>query len=258
VSDWDPEQYERFAAERAAPFFDLLGLIERVHSPRVVDLGCGTGELTAQAHVRLGARETTGVDNSSTMLSRARDVRVDGVSFHHGDIASFTGDGSFDVVLSNAALQWVSDHAAVLARWSRALSDRGQLAVQLPANSDHPSHVVAAELATESPFIEAFDGEPPPDPTARVLAPEAYAEILEVLGFSRQHVRLQVYPHHLASSADVVEWVKGTSLTRIKSRLTPELYENFISRYRDRLLARIGDRRPYFYAFKRTLFWARR
>ena len=185
MNDWDPEQYERFAAERAAPFFDLLGLIEPVNSPRVVDLGCGTGELTAQAHVRLGARETTGVDNSSTMLSRARDVRVDGVSFQHGDIASFTGDGSFDVVLSNAALQWVSDHAAVLARWSRALSDRGQLAVQLPANSDHPSHVVAAELATESPFIEAFDGEPPPDPTARVLAPEAYAEILEVLGFSR-------------------------------------------------------------------------
>jgi len=258
VSEWDPAQYERFAAERAAPFFDLLDLIEPRESPRVVDLGCGTGELTVEAHRRLGARVTIGIDNSSTMLGRAHDLRVDGVTFRAGDIASFTGEGSFDLVLSNAALQWLPDHTAALTRWSRALCDRGQLAVQLPANADHPSHVVAAELASESPFVDAFDGEPPPDPTARVLAPETYAEILEGLGFNRQHVRLQVYPHRLASSADVVEWVKGTSLTRIKARLSPELYELFVDRYRDRLLARIGTRQPYLYTFKRILFWAHR
>jgi trans-aconitate 2-methyltransferase len=194
MSQWDPGQYERFAAERAAPFFDLLGLIEPSDAPRMVDLGCGTGELTAQAHRQLGARETIGIDNSSTMLARANDLHVDGVAFEHGDVTTFTGDGSFDVVLSNAALQWLPDHRAVLGRWARALRDQGQLAVQLPSNADHCSHVVAAELANESPFVDAFDGEPPPDPLPLVLAPETYAEILEDLGFSRQHVRLQVYP----------------------------------------------------------------
>jgi trans-aconitate 2-methyltransferase len=145
VSQWNPDQYQRFASERAAPFFDLLGLLQPLDSPRVVDLGCGTGELTAQAHQRLGARGTLGIDNSPTMLSRAHALHVDGLAFEHGDIAEFTGAAAFDVVLSNAALQWVSDHPAVLARWSRALSDRGQLAVQLPANSDHPSHLIAVE-----------------------------------------------------------------------------------------------------------------
>ena len=258
VSQWDPGQYERFAAERAAPFFDLLQLIEPVEAPRVVDLGCGTGALTVHAQRKLGARETIGVDNSSAMLARALDLHADGVTFHHGDITSFVGDGSFDIVLSNAALQWLPDHEAVLARWADALSDEGQLAVQLPANADHPSHIVAAELANESPFVEAFHGDPPPDPTSRVLAPETYAEILDSLGFGRQHVRLQVYPHHLESSADVVEWVKGTSLTRIKSRLSPALYDEFVGRYTERLVARIGDKHPYLYTFKRILFWARR
>jgi len=258
MSQWNPDQYERFASERAAPFFDLLRLVDPINAPHVVDLGCGTGELTAQAHQRLGARETTGIDNSPTMLSRAHALRVEGVTFRDGDIATFTGDATFDVVLSNAALQWVPDHPAVLARWSRALTDTGQLAVQLPANSDHPSHRIAVDVASESPFAEAFGGDPPPDPTSRVLAPEVYAEILEELGFARQHVRLQVYPHHLASSADVVEWVKGTSLTRIESRLAPDLYQHFLDRYRTRLLAHIGDKQPYFYAFKRILFWGHR
>ena len=258
MSQWDPGQYERFAKERSAPFFDLLRLIEPLEAPRVVDLGCGTGELTVHAHRQLGARETIGIDNSSTMLARAHDLPVDGVTFRHGDIASLAAENAFDIVLSNAALQWLPDHAAALERWSRALGDGGQLAVQLPANADHPSHVVAAQLTTESPFIEAFGGNPPPDPTSRVLAPETYAEILDGLGFSRQHVRLQVYPHHLGSSADVVEWVKGTSLTRVKARLTPELYDHFVERYRERLIARIGDHHPYLYTFKRILFWARR
>ncbi|MEO8692922.1 MAG: methyltransferase domain-containing protein [Acidimicrobiales bacterium] len=256
MSQWDPGQYERFAAERSAPFFDLLRLIEPLDTPRVVDLGCGTGALTVQSHRQLGARETIGIDNSSTMLARAHDLHVDGVTFRHGDITSFADEGSFDVVLSNAALQWLPDHAAVLARWTRALRPDGQLAVQLPSNADHPSHFVADALAHESPFIEAFDGDPPPDPTARVLAPEAYAEILDSLGFSRQHVRLQVYPHHLDSTADVVEWVKGTSLTRVKARLSPALYDEFVDRYRARLIAVIGDRQPYLYTFKRILFWA--
>ena len=68
----------------------------------------------------------------------------------------------------------------------------------------------------------------------------------------------EVYGHHLASTADVVEWVKGTSLTRFKERLSPDLYEEFVDRYRQRLVAVLGDHRPFFYPFKRILFWARR
>jgi trans-aconitate 2-methyltransferase len=90
-----------------------------------------------------------------------------------------------------------------------------------------------------------------------VLAPEQYAILLTHLGAVRQHVRLQVYGHVLARSSDVVEWVKGTSLTRFVDVLPGELREPFVAAYRTRLLDTIGDVAPYFYPFKRIMFWAR-
>ena len=253
---WDPDQYHRFRSEREAPFDDLLALLDPAAGGRVVDLGCGTGELTVRLHGRLGAGETMGVDRSAAMLERARHVAVRGVRFELGDIGAFGDVGAWDVVAANASLHWVPDHPAALARWARALRPGGQLAVQVPANADHPAHLVAAEVAAE--FAPAFGGDPPPDPVRNVLAPERYAELLDALGFADQHVRLQVYGHRLASTDDVVEWVKGTNLTRFRARLDEVAYERFLAAYRARLLARLGDHRPYFYAFKRILLWARR
>ena len=255
---WDPDQYHRFRAERSAPFFDLLGLIDARDAPRVVDLGCGTGELTAEAHRVLAASETLGIDRSPAMLEEARALTVDGLRFEAGDIASFQPSAPFDMVISNAALQWVPDHPAVLARWRAALGANGQLAVQMPTNADHPSHRVAGDVAREQPFLDAFAGAPPADPVLAVAKPEEYAQLLDDLGFAEQHVRLQVYPHRLGSTADVVEWVKGTSLTRFRDRLSPDVFDAFVARYRERLLEELGDRSPYLYTFKRILFWARR
>jgi trans-aconitate 2-methyltransferase len=99
--------------------------------------------------------------------------------------------------------------------------------------------------------------EPPPTGLNRVFAPETYAELLDELGFTEQHVRLQVYGHRLASTAAVVEWTKGTALLRFERLLPPDLFESFLDRYRQRLVEVLGDRAPYFYRFKRILFWAR-
>ena len=246
---WDPQQYERFRAEREQPFFDLLDLVRPHPEPRVVDLGCGTGELTRELHRRLGARETIGLDSSPAMLERSAPHAGDGVRFETGDIAEFTARGAFDLVFSNAALHWVPAHEALLARLTDALRPHGQLAVQVPANSDHPSHLTAAEVGAELGLA--------PHPT-NVLPPERYATMLHRLGYAEQHVRLQVYPHRLGSRADVVEWVKGTLLTDYSRRLSADAYEEFLRRYRERLLAKLEDTRPYLFTFKRLFIWARR
>jgi trans-aconitate 2-methyltransferase len=256
-SRWDPDQYERFKAERARPFWDLVALVQPCVGGRIVDLGCGTGELTRELHRHLRASETLGIDNSPSMFERARPFAGDGVRFEQADIATWEPE-PYDLVFSNAALHWLPDHRRLLARLTRALPGGGQLAVQVPANTDHPSHTAGMEVASESPFVEALAHDPPPDPATRVLAPEAYAELLDQLGFGEQHVRLQVYTHHLASSADVVEWAKGTHLTFFRARLSDELYERYVERYRLRLLDVIGDRQPYLYTFKRILIWGRR
>ena len=245
---WDPGQYTRFRAERDQPFLDLLSLVEPVEAPVVVDLGCGDGRLTALAHERLGAASTLGIDSSPAMLAEA--PTADGLTFELGDIGAWTGEA--DVIVANAALQWVPDHPAVLRQWRASLHPGGQLAVQVPSNADHPSHLVAAEVAEELGVpIE-------PDPVQQnVLLPEAYAQLLVDLGAERPHVRLQVYVHPMGSSADVVEWVKGTTLTRVKRVTDDAGYERFLDRYRTRLLDTIGDRSPYTYLFKRVLFCAR-
>lgn len=256
---WSPSQYQRFTAERDQPFVDLLSLLSSLSplSPpdppaAVVDLGCGDGRLTRLAHSTLGARSTLGIDASASMLAVAPGD-VDGLRFEQGDIGSWTGDGErYDVVLANAALQWVPDHPAVLRRWVAALRPGGQLAVQVPTNFDHPSHTVVTEVVDELGL--AVD----PDPVAvNVLRPEQYAGLLDELGATDVHARLQVYVHHLASSAEVVEWVKGTTLTRVQRATDDATYDAFLARYRERLLAVIGDRAPYTYLFKRILFRAR-
>jgi trans-aconitate 2-methyltransferase len=251
-AQWDPAQYNRFSSQREQPFWDLVALLESVREATLVDLGCGDGRLTAELHRQLGARRTVGIDSSPEMLAEAAPRAVDGLTFEAGDIATWTGK-EVDVIVSNAALHWVSNHAAVLRRWREALAATGQLAVQVPANSDHPAYELARQLGAEWLGSDA-----PADPVVdNVLRPEDYAEVLADLGFDRQHVRLQVYGHRLGTTGDVVEWVKGTSLTRFKKMLPSSDYERFVAEYRRRLLDVLGDRTGYFYPFKRILFWGR-
>jgi trans-aconitate 2-methyltransferase len=249
----NPNQYNRFRGERQQPFFDLIALIEPRPRLRVVDLGCGTGEMTRALHDRLPDATTTGLDSSETMLADSAAFAAPGLRFERADIAAFAPVAAYDVILSNAALHWLPDHAELFARLARALADGGQLAVQMPMNYDHPSHIVAAQVADEPPFRDLLHGFAIGHP---VHAPAWYAELLHQLGFSRQHVRLQVYPHILAARDEVTEWVRGTLLTAYQRRLPADLWPAFMERYRARLLPELADQRPYFYAFKRLLLWA--
>jgi trans-aconitate 2-methyltransferase len=254
-SAWNPEQYARFGAERSQPFFDLLSLVQPIPGGRAVDLGCGTGELTRVMHERSGARATIGIDNSETMLERSAQYAGQGLTFRLGTILRFAPRTPVDLIFSNAALQWVPDHPKLFERLDAGLAPGGQLAVQMPANHDHASHTVANSVAMEEPFRTALDGFVRVVP---VQAPEWYAALLHGLGFAEQHVRLQVYGHVLAGPEEVIEWVRGTYLTSYQERLSPELFETYLERYRSALLSALPADRPYFYPFKRLLIWGRK
>jgi trans-aconitate 2-methyltransferase len=251
---WDPGQYERFERERSAPFFDLLDLVEPCPGGRVVDLGCGTGELTRVLHERTGAATTLGLDSSAAMLERSAAHAGEGMRFELGDLATWAPAEPVDLVFSNAALHWVDGHDELFARLTSHVAPRGQLAVQVPANHDHASHLVAEHVAAEEPFRDALGGYVRRSP---VLAPESYAELLHRLGYDSQHVRLQVYLHVLPDPGAVVEWVKGTLLTDYRRRLPDDLYEELVARYRVLLLAELPDTRPFPFTFKRVLLRGR-
>lgn len=252
-ADWDPGQYTKFADERRRPFVELLALLEPAPGGRVADLGCGPGPLTVELHRALDASETVGVDNSPAMLAEAAAHAGGGVRFEHGDLATWDGDGSsWDAIVASASLHWLPDHETVLSRWTATLAPAGQLAVQVPSNPDHPSHLLVGEVASDLGL------DVPPDPLLNVLPVQRYAEVLDELGFARQHVRLQVFGHRLPAAADVVEWTKGTALLRVRRAMSADAYDVFLDEYRRRLVAALGNRSPYFYAFKRILFVAQR
>ena len=242
---WNPNQYERFKTERKQPFADLLSLVEHRPRMRVVDLGCGTGELTRELHETLSADETVGIDNSETMLLKSSGFGGEALHFERGDIEAFVTDRPYDLIFSNAALHWVEDHESLFTRLTSFLAPQGQLAVQMPANETHASHQTAVEVARELGI------EPRQSP---MQPPERYAELLHHLGFARQHVRLQIYGHVLDASSDVVEWVKGTLLTDYERR-AGNRWPEFLKRYRELLIERIGDKQPYFFTYRRILIW---
>lgn len=237
---WDPARYERFASDRERPFWDLAALLRPADAPRLADLGCGTGRLTAELAARLGAREALGVDNSPAMLEQAAAHAGPGVRFEAGDIARWQAPGAFDVVFSNAALHWVGDHPAVLSRWAASLAPGGQLAVQLPDNRRSRPHRLAAELA----------GEPIPH---TILDIEEYSRRLDDLGFADQHVRAQAYPARLPSRDEAIEWLRGSGLTHYERTLPPDRYAALVSDLREAL----PDERPFRLTYVRVLMWGR-
>jgi trans-aconitate 2-methyltransferase len=257
---WNPAQYERFRAERSQPFFDLLAMVRARPGMVVADLGCGTGELTRQLHDRLAAAHTLAIDSSAKMLAQSEPFAGNGLSFRRQEIEDFANGAEddserFDVIFSNAAIQWVDDHPGLLAKLARRLNIGGQLAIQMPANDDHVTHEAARTVARSAEFRDVISGW---ERQRRVAPPQDYATLLFRLGFAEQHVRVQVYPHVLASREEVIEWVRGTLLTDYQRRVPSEIWDKFLDAYRAELFRHVPDERPFFYPFKRVLMWAQK
>lgn len=212
TSDWSPPEYLRFADERARPFADLLAQVG-AHDPAVVvDLGCGTGELTASLARRWPRAQVTGVDSSPAMLAAAAahvDVRV-------GDLRTWAPDGPVDVLVSNAALQWVPNHPDQLARWAGALTPGGWLALQVPANHSAPTHALLAHLCRAPTWADRVGAlAPSPD---QVLGPAGYLDLLTAAGLTAQAWET-TYLHVLTGPDAVLGWVRGSVLRPVLAAL---------------------------------------
>ena len=180
------------------------------------------------------------------MLLKTGALGSEVLRFEKGDIEAFVADRPFDLIFSNASLHWVPDHEKIFHRLASLLAPHGQIAVQMPANDDHPSHAIAVQVAKE------MGAEPR---KAFILSPDGYASLLHHLGFKRQHVRLQVYGHELSSSREVVEWNRGALLTDYEQRLG-ERFPEFLSAYTAKLLDMLSNVTPFFYTYKRIILWA--
>jgi len=248
---WDPNQYHKFQAERSAPFFDLLSLVEVRPNLKVVDLGCGTGELTRQLADSLPDSIVTGLDSSEQMLEKAGSFSSPNMIFVQGDQSQLPDE--WDLIFSNAALQWSENHAELIPYLYQRLNAGGQIAVQIPSNHNHISHQIYRETATEEPFKSILEGF---QRYAPVLSIDEYARLLFDCGAENIVVFEKVYAHVLEDSDAVVEWISGTALVPYFERLG-EYKEEFIAVIRRKMRAAMPES-PVFYPFRRTLFSARK
>jgi len=247
---WDPQQYHRFKADRLAPFNDLSGLIKIRSGLSVLDLGCGTGELTAALAEQLPQSHVTGVDSSPQMLEKAQEHRSERVVFKLGDVDSLQGE--WDLLFSHAVLHWVDNHAVLIPELWSHIKPGGQLAVQIPANHRHPSHTCIIAAASEEPYNTALSGWMRHSP---VLEIDQYAQLLHGCGAAEFSVMEKVYPTYLPEAAAIAEWTRGTTLVPYFEKLPQELHEPFLRRYRELLTAALPSG-PILYTFRRIIFAA--
>jgi trans-aconitate 2-methyltransferase len=213
---WDPAQYSRYADERGRPFVDLVARVGATAPRRVVDLGCGPGNLTALLASRWPDALVEGVDSSLEKIERAAEL-VDGVSFRVGDVHAWEMPADCDVLVSNATLQWVPDHVELLRSWAASLPSNGWLAVQVPGNFGSPSHTLMRSLATSSRWAPLV-GDVLRHHDA-VGSPSSYASLLLDAGLDVD-VWDTTYLHRLQGTDPVLEWVRGTGLRPVLAALT--------------------------------------
>lgn len=249
---WDPDQYLKFKQERFTPFEDLCALVTKRDGLSAIDLGCGTGELTKKLADSLPESTVVGIDSSEKMLEQSAAFAGERLSFLRGTVEEV--NGSWDLVISNAVMQWIYDHSSLIPHLVGLVKPGGQLLVQVPSNERNPSHASIREVASEEPFKSALGGWVRISP---VLEIDAYAAILHNAGIRKIIAFEKVYCHLLPDADAVSEWTRGTTLIPYLERLSPELQEQFLERYRSRL-REYWPRGPVFYTFRRTFFGGER
>jgi trans-aconitate 2-methyltransferase len=229
---WDPRQYLHHADHRTRPFHDLIARIpDNGGGPaRIADLGCGAGNVTAVLAGRWPRARITGYDNSPQMLAEAAKHTTPALDFALADAATWTPTETYDLIVSNALLQWIPGHADLFPAHLDALTPGGALAFQVPGNFTAPSHTILAALRESPRWRSRLHGVG--DRTAAVLEPAEYFTRLTALGCEAD-VWETTYLQLLTGDDPVLDWVKGTALRPVLTALAddPEATAAFLTEY---------------------------
>lgn len=211
---WNPEQYLKFEQQRTQPAIDLANRLRGRAFRRMADLGCGPGNSTQALRSVFPEGELVGIDQSPEMLEKARKKHPQ-LSFRLGDVRGL--EGGWDLLFSNACLQWVPDHEALLPQLMGKLNEGGALAVQIPRNGGEPFFQIIDQVAAGPQW--GFDRESLEK--NGVLSPQEYYNILSRC--SRDFDLWEtVYCHSMPSRQAMLEWVRSTRLRPYLAALDEE------------------------------------
>ncbi len=249
---WDPQVYNQFKYIRYQPFFDLMDLIADKNLHNCVDVGCGTGEQTSLLSRRFENSFFVGIDSSEEMLSESKKFVTERLNFKLSTIEEFAGsDSKWDLVFSNAALQWSNDHNDLFTKLISKLNPDGQLAVQMPFQKENILNKILLEMVSEKSFADLLGGFRRDSPLMRI---DDYAKLMFECGLNNLNIFLKVYPIIAKSEVELYNFISGSALVPYMERLALKEQDFFKSEFIKRIRNQFGTF-PAIYAFKRILLY---
>lgn len=231
---WNPQVYLTFSSERLQPLVDLVARVRHPQAQRIVDLGCGAGNGVPVLRTAWPQAQILGIDSSAEMLERARSSAQDsGTSFLQADIRTIGTEGlpqgqQADVIVSNAALQWLPEHRELLPELMSLVAPGGVFAVQLPGNFQNPSHRLLYEFAAAEPYAQYVDQSRLLKPTAH---PQDYMHDLAQPGWEAEAWETTYY-HTLQGQDPVFTWISATAAKPVLEQLPEQVRAEFTAEYK--------------------------
>lgn len=252
---WNPEIYNKFKNIRYQPFYDLIDFIKPEKGMKAIDLGCGTGEQTAILADKFKEADFLGVDSSVEMLEQSKTLEMDDLHFKKATTEEIIASGEkWDLIFSNAALQWSNDHETLFRNLIKLVNPKGQFAVQMPVQPENKLNKILLELVNEEPFKSYLKGFKRDSP---VLSIDEYAQILFDGGLEDIQILQKVYPIIANDHDTLYNFISGSALIPYIERLEGEQQELFIKRYKERIVEEF-PKLPAIYSFKRLLLYGRK
>jgi trans-aconitate 2-methyltransferase len=207
VPNWNPDQYLKFANERTQPSIDLAARINVDNPESIIDVGCGPGNSTQVLKRRWPVAKISGLDSSPEMIKKAREDFPD-MEWIIADAPTFEFDRQYDIIFSNAAVQWMPNHETLLPKLLENVNRGGALAVQVPANDGSPLHQAVLAVSSSSKWSRFTSGA---EKSINYKSVEYYYDILSRIS-SKFDIWETVYYHVLDSHVGLIEWYKGTGM----------------------------------------------
>ncbi|SKA16371.1 methyltransferase domain-containing protein [Sediminibacterium ginsengisoli] len=249
---WNPDVYNKFKEKRYEPFYDMLAHVDVKPGMRILDLGCGTGELTKIIADKFNGAQVLGVDNSAEMLSKA--PRQENISFAQRSVQEqLELPGQWNAIIANASLQWVGDHVSLFPKLISKLLPGGQLAVQMPSQKENLLNQILHQQVQEAPYYEVLKETIRYSP---VLSLDDYTRLFFDNAAKDILVYQKVYPIIAASTETLYEFISGSALVPYMEKLQEPMQAEFIQEYKNRIAAHFTTS-PMIYAFKRIILVAK-
>lgn len=255
MANWNPIQYEKFIKDRTQPAVDLANRLEGLNPVSILDLGCGPGNSTKVLKDKFPKVKVIGADNSDEMLVKAKELYSD-IEFitldANGDFHELSE--KFDVVFSNACIQWLPNHRKLLPKLMILLKPNGILAIQIPIQCEHPVHNIINELVNTTKWNNKI--------TPRQynnLTTEEYFDVLSDISNDFE-IWETTYCHRMPSYESIIEWYKGTGLRPYLEQLSKDDADEFVNDVYNKLKQRykIQKNGEILFCFPRLFFIARK